>query len=95
MTTQSDLARAAQRLLTAEQTYLRMKTYCDNLPADTEYDLGLRVDWQWGSSTDGYKEMNFAVQQAVKKQLRDFMVDSLEAARQELFAAQRALKAAA
>lgn len=95
MTTQSDLARAAQRLLTAEQTYMRMKTYCDNLPADPEYDLGLRVDWQWGSSTDGYKEMNSAVQQAVKRQLREFMADALEAARQELFAAQRALKAAA
>jgi len=95
MTTQSDLARAAQRLLTAEQTYVRMKTYCDNLPADTEYDLGLRVDWQWGSSTDGYKEMNFAVQNGMKQQLRDWMLDALEAARQELFAAQRALKAAA
>lgn len=95
MTTQSDLARAAQRLLTAEQTYMRMKAYCDNLPADTEYDLGLRVDWQWGSSTDGHQEMKRAVQHGLRQRLRDWMADALEAARQELFAAQRALKAAA
>ena len=52
----SDLYTAAQNLVAAETTYLRMQEYRDNLPADQDYDLGVSISLQWGSSTNGYDE---------------------------------------
>ena len=87
----SHLYAAAQNLVAAETTYLHMKEYCDNLPADQEYDLGLRLSLRWGSSTTGYEEMQRALQQRLRRQMHKLMVDALENAKQNLFAAQRLL----
>lgn len=95
MIQESDLARAAAHLVSTERTYRLMDSYRGNLPADQEYDLGLRIDWQWGSSTDGYKEVQQAVRKAVHRRVRMLIEEAVAEAKRDLFDAQRALKAAA
>lgn len=91
----SDLYTAAQNLVSAETAYLRMKEYRDNLPADQDYDLGLRLSLEWGSSTTGYEDMRCALQQRLRRQVRELIEDALENAKQNLFAAQRLVAKAA
>lgn len=88
----TNLAHAAQRLLTAEQTHDNIQSYWDNLPADQDYDLGVRVDWSWGGSTTGYEEVQRAVRKDIRDNLRQFIASALADAKAELRAAQQALK---
>lgn len=93
--TQSALSKAAQRLLTAEQVYARMKTYWDELPADQNYDLGVRATWSWGSSTAGYEDVQRAVQQGLNRGLRLMINSAVEEAKIEMELAEQALRDAA
>ena len=85
----SDLYTAAQNLVSAETTYLRMQEYRDNLPADQEYDLGPSISLKWGSSTNGYDETRRALERQLRVGMRTLIDHALEEAKQNLFEAQR------
>lgn len=91
----SPLTQAAQRLLTAEQTYEAVQSYWDNLPADQDYDLGVCIDWAWGGSTTGYKEVRHAVSKDLRRNLRGAIQASVLNAASELSEARKALVEAA
>lgn len=104
--TQTALSKAAERLLTAEKRYHEMKAYWDELPADQNYDLGVRMTWNWGSSNTGYDEVQRAVQQGLNRGLRAvqqglnrslrLMINSaVEEAKIEMELAEQALRDAA
>lgn len=93
--TQTALSKAAARLLTAEKRYNEMKTYWDELPADQNYDLGVRTTWNWGSSTTGYDEVQRAVQQGLNRGLRLMINSAVEEAKIEMQLAEQALRDAA
>lgn len=48
MIQESELAKAASRLVRAETNYRAIKSYYDNMPADPDFDLGLSLSWNWG-----------------------------------------------
>ena len=91
----SYLYTAAQNLVAAETTYLRMQEYRDNLPADQDYDLGVSISLQWGSSTNGYDETRRALQRQLLAGMRTLIDHALEEAKQNLFEAQRLVAKAA
>ena len=64
-----------------------MKTYSDNLPSDEKYDLQMRVEWAWGASTPGYKEMQFAVRKRFDQALRLTMCAALKESENEVLLA--------
>lgn len=90
MTSPTDLARLAAQYAAAVNRLTAMRAYRDNLPAYPDYDLGVRVDLQWGSSTDGYQEIRAAVQQRVAADMRAHIDAAVEAA----VAEERRLRAA-
>ena len=85
----SELYTAAQNLVSAETTYLRMQEYRDNLPADQEYALGVGISLKWGSNTNGYDEARLALQRQLRVGIRTLIDHAQEEAKQNLFAAQR------
>ena len=88
----SDLYEAAQRLIAAETTYLRMLEYRNGLPADPDYDLGVVVQLHWGASCVGGEEVRRAVQADLRLGMRARIDGAIEAARQRMFDAELALK---
>ena len=80
-----------EELLAAERKMSQYKTCWDNLPADTNYELGARVEWQWGASCDGYKETQQAVQRAFQANLRQAIKDVLVRSETEVAEARKAV----
>lgn len=56
-----DHINAAQVYIRAETEYRAMETYLADIPLNPADDLGLRIEWNWGSAMTGYRETCTAV----------------------------------
>lgn len=71
------LVPACEAYLAAERKYQALKSYTANLPADESYDLGVRVDIAWDSSTLGGQEMQAAVRKLVAADIRTHILHAV------------------
>ena len=69
----TDHTNAALTYVRAEAEYRAMETYIADKPLNPADDLGLRIEWSWGSSCTGYKETCTAVQRLLAPRMRDLM----------------------
>ena len=84
-------SKQCEDLLAAEKRRDALKTCIDNLPADEKYDLQMRVEWAWGASMPGYKEMQFAVRKRFDQALRLTMCAALKESENEVLLARSAV----
>lgn len=71
------LVHACEAYLAAERKYQALKSYTANLPTDESYDLGVRVDIAWDSSTLGGQEMQAAVRKLVAADIRTHILHAV------------------
>ena len=71
------LVPACEAYLAAERQYQALKSYTANLPTDESYDLGVRVDIAWDSSTLGGQEMQAAVRKLVAADIRTHILHAV------------------
>ena len=71
------LVPACEAYLAAERKYQALKSYTTNLPTDESYDLGVRVDIAWGSTTLGGQEMQAAVRKLVAADIRTHILHAV------------------
>jgi hypothetical protein len=87
----SSLSEAGQRLIDAERTWSQILAYHENLPADREYDLGLRVALAWGSG-DGHDEVVRRLQQHLTEIVRSEIAAMVVAAHNDVLRRESELK---
>ena len=71
------LVPACEAYIAAERKYQALKSYTANLPTDESYDLGVRVDIAWDSSTLGGQEMQAAVRKLVAADIRTHILHAV------------------
>lgn len=81
----ADHTNAAQAYIRAEAQCRAMETYLEGRPLNPADDLGLRVEWSWGSAMTGYEETRDAVRRHLAGPL-------LHAALKESYAKARAAR---
>ena len=71
------LVPACEAYIAAERKYQALKSYTANLPTDESYDLGVRVDIAWDSTTLGGQEMQAAVRKLVAADIRTHILHAV------------------
>lgn len=93
--TTNNLDQLAADLVRAREAEDAVQAYCDNLPADQQYDLGLRVSLLWGASADrrGHELVEYHLNQVTRLAARTIIRDCLNQAKQATADARAAILA--
>ena len=91
----TNLSSAARALLDAQARYDELAAFCDNLPADREYDLGFACQLAWSSSSAGHKTVIYELHQRLRPTIRGHVEDMKREAWQKLLQAERDMQSVA